>query len=168
MKKKKIIWIVAAVLIMIIAAGNCGGNKKNKSGSNNTEQTSDAAEEQQMPDTLVCNLEWLGSTATLKLITKEGRSQLIFKGKTYYGQCLYGHPVVAYEDSKDVDNCWIVSGFTGTDKIDMTYSTGQFKGESWYWKTDKYIDIKEKFIYLDSDTYVAKNPEYRIPITVEK
>ena len=163
MKKKKIIWIMAAVFIVFIAAGNCGG-KKRKSGSSNTEQMSDT--EGQTPDTLVCDLEWLGSTATLKLITKEGRSQLIFKGKTYYGQCLYGHPVVAYEDSKDVENCWIVSGFTGTNKIDMTYSTRLFKGECWFWKSPKYIDIENKFIYLNSDTYVAKNPEYRIPLTI--
>lgn len=167
MKKKKIIWIVAAVLVVLIAAGNCGGSKKSKSDSGNTEQTSQE-DEAQTPDTLVCNLEWRGSTATIKLITQEGRAQLIYKDKTYYGQCMYGHPVVAYEDSKDVDDCWIVSGFTGTDKIDMTYTTGQFKGESWYWNTQHYIDLGEKFIYLNSDTYVAKNPEYRIPITVEK
>lgn len=172
MKKKmskKTIIIIVCTLFAVLAISMCGGNSGSSSSSTADSTNSATPTEEAAPDTIAYEFKWLGSTATLKLNAAEGTAQLIFGQKTYYGRCMYGHPVVSYEDSKAVENCWIIEGFTGTDNIDMDSShNGKFNGEYWWWEHKKYIDPKNNFMYLNTDAYTAKNPDYRVEVTPMK
>lgn len=120
------------------------------SASNNTAEASDG--KTQYAYEFVVS----GTTYRLSLDLEEESAQLYVEGayapngKTFYGTC-------GRIDSKK----WVIrSGrFTGANDYNITLN-----GERTYWGVYQWIDTKNNFIYLDLDSYKAKNPDYRIAI----
>ena len=177
--------IALGVLLVIVSISKCGGNSDKKyseaevqeivnqvvaqaraeaqalnnvpvSDSVTVEEDNNVSQEATVQNGSKYEFKWLGSTATLILDKAEGTAQLVFKGKTYYGKC---------EFDKYSTNDWYVEGFSGTDKIDMSISNGQFNGESWYWSNRKCLDSKNNYLYIGSTEREVNNPDFRIALT---
>lgn len=181
----KLATIVLGVLLVIVSISKCGGNSDKKyseaevqeivnqvvaqaraeaqalnnvpvSDSVTVEEDNNVSQEATVQNGSKYEFKWLGSTATLILDKAEGTAQLVFKGKTYYGQCYFD----------EINKEWGVGGFTGTDEIDMTSShNGLFNGESWLWVIGKPIDSKNNYLYMGGIERKANNPNYRIELT---
>lgn len=89
-------------------------------------------------------------TAQLTVGVYDAYGRLTSEKKTFYGTFLY-----------DYEGNAIIRGFTGADDYDIIIS-----GEKFYWSCSKYIDMKNNYLYMGSDEYNAKNPDYRIKMTL--
>lgn len=120
------------------------------SASNNTAEASDG--KTQYAYEFVVS----GTTYRLSLDVEEESAQLYVEGafapngKTFYGSC-----------SREYDKKWVIrsEGFNGANDFDITLN-----GKRTRWNDYQRIDTKNNYIYLDLNSYKAKNPDYRIAI----
>lgn len=102
------------------------------------------------------------TTQRITIDTEEGTAQLTSdvlddygsvtsEKANYYGSCerVYDNPDVI-----------LTGGFSGAG--DENY---HIKGETLNWSSYQYVDTKNNFLYINSSSYKAKNPDYRIKLT---
>lgn len=138
--------------IALLALAFCGCQNNNKS-----QQPSEADIEAMVNETQYA-YEFVvsGTTYRLSLDLEEETAQLYVEdaytpnGKTFYGTC-----------QRNFSKSWVIEsrGFNGTNDYSITLN-----GKRTWWKHTQYIDTRNNFIYLDYDSYKAKNPDYRIAI----
>lgn len=129
----------------------------------NEEEESTAAKTKYVYEfTISTDLSGHAMTARLSLDTEEGTAQLTTntmdaygrmtsEKATFYGSC------ERYYDNPDVIQ---TGGFSGADDYDV-----HIKGERLFWAVAQYLDTKNNYLYIDSDSYKAKNPDYRLKLT---
>lgn len=182
---RKIMCILGAILILFLVIVNIAiyiaDEKEQNSYSTQTEQispntyneqTTEQVTEEETTNTktkYVYEFVTGGSTMCddmpyrLTIDTEEKTAQLIVgvydnfgrltsEKKTFYGTCGYF--------GGDVSQPYI-KGFTGADDYDIIIS-----GDKYYWSSYKFIDIKNNYLYLGRDEFEAKNPDYRIKMTL--
>lgn len=93
-------------------------------------------------------------TAQLTVGVYDGYGRLTSETKTFYGTFGY------FGVGGDVNEPYI-KGFTGADDY-VIY----MNNEIYYWSSYKFIDMKNNYLYMGRDEFEAKNPDYRIKMTL--
>lgn len=129
---------------------------------NETEESAAAKTKYVYEFTISTDLSGHAMTARLSLDTEEGTAQLTSntldaygrmtsEKATFYGSC------ERYYDNPDVIQ---TNGFSGADDYNV-----HIKGETLYWGSYQFLDTKNNYLYIDLDSYKAKNPDYRLKLT---
>lgn len=91
-------------------------------------------------------------TAQLTVGVYDGYGRLTSEKKTFYG--IFGY------FGSDV-NMPYIKGFTGADDYDI-----HMNNEKYFWSSYKFIDMKNNYLYMGRDEFEAKNPDYRVKMTL--